>query len=62
MYEISFCITPPYVFDIDLVELFVCELIFLSLSSYMNIWCDISWVVFLYNNKNNILIAIEIVI
>ena len=49
--------------NIYLVELFVFELVFLSLPSYMNISWHISWVVFYINNNiNNILIMIEIVI
>ena len=35
--QISFCITPPCVFDIYLIELFVCALVFLCLPLYMNI-------------------------
>ena len=46
----------PYVFDIYLVELFVCKLVFLSLLSYLNTWWHISLVVFYINN---ILIMIE---
>ena len=45
--------------DICLIELFVCELVFLSLPSYM-IYGDIYRVEYFY--INNILIMIEIVI
>ena len=36
--QISFCITPLCIFDIYLIESSVCELVLLSLPSYMNIW------------------------
>ena len=34
--QILFCITPPCVFDVYLIELFICKFLFLSLPSYMN--------------------------
>ena len=43
---------PPCMFDIYLIEIFVCELLFLSLPTYMNIWCHVSWII--NNNINNI--------
>ena len=50
-------------FDIYLIELFVCELVFLSLSSYMNTGDTYREEYFYINNNiNNILIMIEIII